>query len=650
MEPPQENGDRTVHLSRYVKPYWKFAVAAPLLMLIEVACDLLQPSLMARIIDEGVANGDLPVILRIGGFMLLAALLGIVGGAGCTVFSTLTSQHFGADLRQDLYRKVESFSFHNMDKFSTASLITRLTNDVQQLQQIVMMLLRMLVRAPILCVGGIAMAVSISPSLALISLSVLPFLAILLAFVITRGFPLFGLVQEKLDKLNLVIRENLTAIRVVKAFVRSGYEQKRFGTANQALADNTIRATRVVGTSMPLMMLIVNAGILLALWFGGYRVQEGTLRVGQIMALLNYITQILHALTMSAMMLMNFSRAKVSADRVREVLAEMPDIEDGTALQEPMVMKGPGENELAENGLMVNVPVVNGLMENGPMDKGRITFRHVGFQYAGASGDQVLIDIHFTVDPGQTVAILGATGVGKSTLVNLIPRFYDATAGEVLVHGRDVRTFALDELRGSIGVVLQEAILFSGTIRDNIRWGKQDATDDQVMEAAKAAQAHEFVMGFPDGYDTVVGQRGVNLSGGQKQRLSIARALLRTPDILILDDSTSAVDLATEARFRKALSGLMGKTTVLLIAQRINSVMSADRIVVLDKGSVSGIGTHEELMASNPVYQEIYHSQVGEADLDMPEGMEEVSSVVSDGAILEKPNSSVARKEVAVHV
>ena len=439
MEPLQAKGDRTVHLSRYVKPYWKFAVAAPLLMLIEVVCDLLQPSLMARIIDEGVANGDLPVILRIGGFMLLAALLGIVGGAGCTVFSTLTSQHFGADLRQDLYRKVESFSFHNMDKFSTASLITRLTNDVQQLQQIVMMLLRMLVRAPILCVGGIVMAVSISPSLALISLSVLPFLAILLAFVITRGFPLFGLVQEKLDKLNLVIRENLTAIRVVKAFVRSGHEQKRFGTANQALADNTIRATRVVGTSMPLMMLIVNAGILLALWFGGYRVQEGTLRVGQIMALLNYITQILHALTMSAMMLMNFSRAKVSADRVREVLAEMPDIEDGTASQ------------------------------TSALEKGRITFRHVGFQYAGASGDQVLKDIHFTVDPGQTVAVLGATGVGKSTLVNLIPRFYDATAGEVLVHGRDVRTFALDELRGSIGVVLQEAILFSGTIRDNIR-------------------------------------------------------------------------------------------------------------------------------------------------------------------------------------
>ena len=604
---------RKVRLARYVKPYWMYAAAAPLLMMIEVVCDLLQPSFMARIIDEGVARGDLSVVFRIGGFMLAAALFGIVGGAGCTVFSTLASQHFGADLREDLYRKVQAFSFHNMDKFSTASLITRLTNDVQQLQQIVMMLLRMLVRSPILCIGGIVMAVSISPTLALISLSVLPFLAVLIAFVITRGFPLFGKVQERLDKLNLVIRENLSAVRVVKAFVRSSHEERRFGSANQELADTTIRATRVVGTSMPMMMLLMNAGILLVLWFGGYRVQDGSLRVGQIMALVNYITQILHALTMSAMMLMAFSRAKVSADRARAVLAETPDIMDG------------GNELLLHSGHAEGVgefPVHHQLTDvaGDPFPiPGQVVFRHVGFRYAGASGEEVLQDIDFVVEPGQTVAFLGATGVGKSTLVNLIPRFYDATEGEVLVHGRDVRTYKLDTLRGSIGTVLQQAVLFSGTVRENIRWGRQDATDDEVVEAARAAQAHDFVMSFPDGYDTMIGQQGVNLSGGQKQRLSIARALLRKPSILILDDSTSAVDLGTEARFRQALSQIMGTTTVLLIAQRINSVMNADRIVVLNKGRVCGIGTHEALMADNAVYQEIYNSQVGEADLDMPE-------------------------------
>lgn len=617
---------KRVRLSSYVKPYWMYAVAAPLLMIIEVVCDLLQPSLMARIIDEGVANGNLPVIFRIGSYMLAAALLGIIGGAGCTVFSTLTSQHFGADLRDDLYRKVQAFSFHNMDKFSTASLITRLTNDVQQLQHIVMMLLRMLVRAPILCIGGIVMAVSISPSLALISLSVLPFLAVLIAFVITRGFPLFGKVQERLDKLNLVIRENLSAVRVVKAFVRSNHEQRRFGSANQELADTTIRATRVVGTSMPMMMLLMNAGILLVLWFGGYRVQDGSLRVGQIMALVNYITQILHALTMSAMMLMAFSRAKVSADRARAVLAESPDIIDGKSLgiSEPTkpngtTMASSEPTKLNGTTMAISEQLVSETAADTFPIPGQVVFRHVGFRYAGASGEEVLQDIDFTVEPGQTVAILGATGVGKSTLVNLIPRFYDVTEGEVLVHGRNVKTYPLDALRGSIGTVLQQAVLFSGTVRDNIRWGRQDASDEAVEEAAKAAQAHDFVMGFPDGYDTMIGQQGVNLSGGQKQRLSIARALLRKPPILILDDSTSAVDLATEARFRQALANLMGTTTVLLIAQRINSVMNADQIVLLNKGRVCGIGTHEELMANNAVYQEIYNSQVGEADLDMPE-------------------------------
>jgi len=574
-------------LAGYLKPYWKYAVAAPLLMVLEVVCDLMQPQFMANIIDKGVATGDIPFILKTGLFMLLTALFGVVGGVGCTVFAVLASQHYGTDLRQDLFRKVESFSFRNLDKFSTASLITRLTNDVMQLQGIVLMMLRIMVRAPILAVGGIVLAVAIDLNLALISLSVLPVLAVVLVFVIRKGFPLFGIVQERIDRLNLVIRENLTGVRVVKAFVRAGHEEKRFGKANDDLSNMTIRATRVVGTSMPLMMFIMNTGIILAVWFGGVKVSEGNLMVGQIMALLSYVTQILFSLMMSAMLVMNFSRAKVSADRVREVLSEEQDIPDGSSTDFPI--------------------------------PGQVVFEHVCFRYAGAQGDEVLNDISFTAEPGETLAVLGATGVGKTTLVNLIPRFYDTTSGVVRVHGRDVRDLTMDALRASIGTVLQESILFSGTVRDNIRWGKRDASDEMVEEAAKAAQANDFIDGFPDGYDAVIGQSGVNLSGGQKQRLSIARAILRKPHVLILDDSTSAVDLGTEARFRKALASVMGTATVILIAQRISSVMNADRILVLDKGRVSGMGTHDELMRDNAVYQEIYHSQVGEADLDMQE-------------------------------
>lgn len=609
LPPSQPKGK--ARLSRYIKPYWKYAVAAPLLMVLEVVCDLMQPRFMAQIIDQGVAVGDMSFILKTGGYMLLTAMFGIVGGVGCTIYATLASQHYGADLRNDLFRKVESFSFRNLDKFSTASLITRLTNDVMQLQGIVQMMLRIMVRAPILCVGGIVLALAINPPLAMISLSVLPFLVVVLLFVIRKGFPLFTVVQERIDRLNLVIRENLTSVRAVKAFVRADHEKKRFGSANADLSDMTIRATRVVGTSMPLMMLIMNVGVILAIWFGGFKVQDGSIKVGEVMALLNYVTQILFSLMMSAMLLMNFSRAKVSADRVREVLSEESDIVDGRV------------DVGTDNRVDIRKCVKSEENRIGPM-RGNIDFDHVSFRYAGAQGDEVLKDISFTAEPGKMVAILGATGVGKTTLVNLIPRFYDASSGTVRVHGLDVRELSLESLRASIGTVLQESILFSGTVRENIRWGYSQASDAMVEEAAKAAQAHDFISGFPDGYNAVIGQSGVNLSGGQKQRLSIARALLRKPSILILDDSTSAVDLGTEARFRKALAELMGHATVILIAQRISSVVNADRIIVLEKGCISGMGTHDELMLNNAVYQEIYHSQVGEADLDMPE-VEEVT-------------------------
>ncbi len=640
-------------LVSFIKPYWKFAVAAPLLMLLEVVCDLMQPQFMARIIDDGVAKGDIQLIIKLGVYMFVAAILGIVGGVGCTIFATFASQNYGRDIREELFKRVESFSFRNMDKFSTASLITRLTNDVIQIQGIVLMMLRIMVRAPILMVGGIILSFAMNAKLALTALSVLPFLVIVIIITMKKGFPLFAKVQDRLDRLNLVIRENLTGIRVVKAFVRAEHENKRFKNSNENLSEMTVRAMRTVGLGMPIMFFIMNIGIILAIWFGGYQVQEGNVQVGEIMALLNYITQILFSLMMTAMLVMNFSRAKVSADRIREVLQEESDLKDGQ-------MELP-ENEMNSRESGSKVPddkdknilesnrnkIDNQQYENHEKDshqirnkkiagqelykqvldneesqkrlKGSVVFENVSFKYDGSKGENVLKNISFIAEPGKTLAILGATGVGKSTLVNLIPRFYDTDSGSVFVHGYHVKELKMDELRKDIGIVLQESILFSGTIKENMLWGDQNATEEMIVEAAKVAQAHEFIMSFPLGYETIIGQRGVNLSGGQKQRLSIARALLKKPSILILDDSTSAVDLGTEARFRASLGTYMEHLTVILIAQRVNSVMSADKILVLHHGEVSGLATHEELIATNEVYQEIYRSQVGEADLDLLE-------------------------------
>jgi ATP-binding cassette, subfamily B, multidrug efflux pump len=569
-------------LAAYLKPYWTAVLLAPLMMLIEVVCDLLQPALMSRIINTGIGIGDTAYILKTGLVMLGVALLGMAGGTGCTVFAVKASQNFGTDLRTGLFRKVQSFSFANLDKLKTGSVITRLTNDVMQVQQLVLTMLRMMVRAPLLFVGGIVMTVMIDPGLAAVSLAVIPVMAVALAFVITKGFPLFGLVQDKLDRVNTVIRENLTGVRVVKAFVRSGYEIRRFGKANDELMEMTVKASRIVGITMPVIMFFMNVGVMAAVWFGGYRVHTGDILVGDVIAVINYITQILHSLMMVTMMLMAGTRAKASADRIIEVLETLPDIEN------------PVEAEM-------NV-----------VKAGRVDFDHVSFRYPGAAGTDVLSDISLTINPGETVAILGATGAGKSTLVNLIPRFYDATAGRILIDGVSVRDMDLTYLRGTISMVLQESILFSGTIRDNIRWGRKEATEKEVMEAAQAAQAHDFIIRFADGYDAVLGQRGVNLSGGQKQRLSIARALLKKPAILIMDDSTSAVDLGTESRIQSALKSMMKNTTCIVIAQRISSVLEADKIVVMEDGKIIDIGSHRELMQVSPVYQDIYRSQLGE--------------------------------------
>jgi ATP-binding cassette subfamily B protein len=568
-------------LLTYLKPYWKVASLAPALITIEVATDLLQPLLMARIIDLGIAGGDLSYIIKTGLLMIAIALIGFVLGVGATFASSIASQNFGADLRSGVYQKVQTFSFSNLDKFKTSSLITRLTNDVSQVQNIVLMYLRMMVRAPLICVGAIIMAIAINARLALILVVVIPALGLTTFVVIKKGMPLFSLLQVKLDRLNAIIRENLAGVRVVKAFARSDMENKRFNTANTELMDVTVKASRLVALTLPFIMLVMNLSIVAIIWFGGLQVNTGSMLLGEVAAFINYMFQILFSLTMVAFMLVMLSRSKVSADRINEVLQTEVDIKD-----EPDA-------------------------DNRPVAKGQVVFKNVSFQYQEAKGEPVLKDISFTAEAGQTVAVLGGTGSGKSTLVSLIPRLYDVTAGQILVDGRDVRSLKLDVLRQEVSVALQEAVLFSGTIRENILWGKEDASDVEIEKAANMAQAHDFIMSFPEGYDAHIEQKGVNLSGGQKQRLTIARALLKEPAILILDDSTSAVDVGTESRILAALKQ-MKKSTIFVVAQRISAIVDADKIIVLEDGRIVAEGNHHQLLTMSLAYRDIFQSQYGE--------------------------------------
>jgi len=543
--------------------------------------DLVQPRLLERIVDEGIAQYDMSIVLGTGLLMVALALVGALGGIGSTIFAVQASQGFGADLRSELFSHVQSLSFGNLDRLGTGPLVTRLTSDVVQVQDVVLIALRILVRAPLLLAGSLIMAVLVSPELALILVVLMPFLMGMIVWVARRSHSLYTEVQRRLDKLNSVIHENLAGVRVVKAFVRADYEQQRFGTSNDSLMDQTIRAVRLVAVVMPFMMLVVNLGIVATIWFGGIQVVRGNLQIGQILAFVNYLLMTLFSLMMVGMLLMRVFRAAASADRVQEVLDSEPEIKERA---EPVSSFKP---------------------------QGRVAFEGVTFSYDGPTSKPVLRDVSFSAEPGQTVAILGATGSGKSTLVNLIPRFYDVTDGRVTFDGVDVRDLEKEALRKRIGIVLQESILFSGTIRDNIRYGRSDCSNREVIAAAKAAQAHDFITQFPNGYDTKVGQRGVNLSGGQKQRIAIARALLVQPAVLILDDSTSAVDVETEARLQQALTSLMAGRTSFIIAQRISTALSADNILVLDDGRITAQGKHSELMTSSPIYREIYESQLG---------------------------------------
>ncbi|MFN2154424.1 MAG: ABC transporter ATP-binding protein [Anaerolineae bacterium] len=568
-------------LMHFLKPYWHWALLAPLMMMLEVAMDLLQPRMIERIIDQGIAQGNMPLVIHTGFIMIGLAVIGGVGGVGCTTFSTLASQGFGTDLRDTMYRKIQSFSFGNLDQLETGHLITRLTNDITQVQDAVSMMLRIMVRAPLLLIGSLILAIITSPRLALLLVVLGPLVLGMLIWVINRVHPLFSKLQKKLDQLNTVMQENLAGVRVVKAFVRAEHENNRFRGANEELKDQTVYAIRTVSAVMPAVMLMVNLGMVSAVWFGGARIVAGNMQVGQLIAFINYIMTTLRSLMFVSMLVMRFARAEASAERVQEVLDAEPKVQDRPDAIADLACQG------------------------------RVRFEGVSFCYGDDGGDPVLKGIDFAAEPGQTVAILGATGSGKSSLVNLIPRFYDVTEGRVAIDGVDVRDMDQAHLRRQIGMALQESVLFSGTIRDNIRYGRPDASEEEVIAAAKAAQAHDFILEFPDGYDSVVGQRGVNLSGGQKQRIAIARALLVQPAVLILDDSTSSVDVETEVKIQEALEGLMRDRTSFVIAQRISTVLTADKILVLDDGRIAAEGTHRDLLASSPIYREIYDSQLG---------------------------------------
>ncbi len=560
---------------KYMNGNWKYAVLAPILIMVDTAGMVIQPYFLQKIIDIGIANNDMEYIIQTGLIMIVCAIISLIGGFLAMYFSSKAAYGFAANLRQAMLDKIQEFSFSNINKLSTSSLVTRLTNDVEIIQQLVQMMLRMLIRAPFMLVSGIILTIAMSPKVAMIFLIITPLLALTMGFLIKKGFPLFMKVQQKIDKVNSVIRENLVGARVVKSFVRENFEEERFGKANQDLKDTTIKSFNLIILLMPVVMLIMNASVAAILWIGG----NGLIEVGQISACITYISMTLMSLIMLSMVFMNFSRAKASSDRIIEVLIEEPDVKE----EKTNCTK--------------------------KIEKGFVEYNIKKFNFKDSEGETILNNIVFKVKPGETVAIIGTTGTGKSTLLNLMPRFYDVTEGYVKIDGTNVMDYSLKDLREGIGIVPQENRLFSGTIEENIRWGKPDATIQEIIYACKIAQIDEFIQGLPDKYNSRVEERGTNFSGGQKQRLTIARALIKKPKILILDDSVSALDSTTETNLRKALREEFSNTTIFMVTQRINSCKTADKILVMDDGTIVGEGTHEQLIKENKIYQEISESQ-----------------------------------------
>jgi len=567
----------------YLKRYWIFALAAPLLMLIEVFMDLMLPSIMAKIVDVGIANHDLTMVFSLGIRMIIVTLLAFLGGGGCAIMSSFASTGLGADLRQDLFTKVQSLSNKNLDELETGNLIIRLTNDVSQIEDVSRMMLRIMVRAPLQIVGSLVMAIIISRQLSTLFVIFIPLLLIIMTILIKKAYPLFYKVQSKLDKLNTRLQENLAGKRLVKAFVREEYEEEKFQKANDDLTDITIKASRTVSLMNPFMQILLNGAIIAALWFGAQQIDFGILKIGALMAFINYLRQLLFSLMMFSNLLMRFSRAQASSTRIQEVLTSIPDIEE------------PGNPIFAQE------------------IKGKIEFKNVTFSYTH-EGDPVLKNITLTILPGETAAIIGATGSGKTSLAELIPRFYNIDSGEILIDGENIEKMDLENLRNNIALVPQKTILFTGTVKDNILFHYEscdhDGLENLMKESARSANINSFLDGLPNGYMTDINQKGVNLSGGQKQRIAIARALAKKAPIIIFDDATSAVDMATEKQIRNSLKENSSERTTLIIAQRISSVMEADKIIILDDGKISGIGTHNELLKDNPIYQEIYYSQI----------------------------------------
>ncbi len=563
---------------------YKWIVLAILgLVFIQSMSDLFLPTLMADIIDKGVVVGDIPYIWKIGGIMLLVAALGAAASVVASYYSSKAAMGFGRDIRRKVFNHVENFSLQDFDEIGTASLITRTTNDITQVQQVVIMMLRMVVSAPIMLVGGIIMAVSKDAKLSLIIVAAMPILIGSVLLILYKGVPLFQTVQTRLDRLNLVLRENLTGIRVIRAFNREKQEQVRLKKANKDLTDVSIKVNKMMAFLMPVMMLVMNLTVVGVIWFGGIRIDNGAMQIGDLMAFIQYVMQIMFALVMASMMFVMIPRAAVSAKRINEVLAMKPTfLDEGT--------------------------------KKADKEPGTLEFDRVSFSYPGAEAP-ALSDISFTAKSGEVTAIIGGTGAGKTTLINLIPRFYDVTSGTIRVNGVDIRESSQEEVRSKIGFVPQKALLFSGTIAENIRFGKQDATQDEIEHAARIAQAEEFISRMNDGYDAVISQGGSNVSGGQKQRLSIARALIRKPDIYIFDDSFSALDYKTDANLRAALKDETEQATVVIVAQRVSTVVDADQIIVIDDGGIAGIGTHEELLEHNQVYREIVESQISEEEI-----------------------------------